>query len=258
MGSCVNLAARLMSMCCTGDILVDESIHVITRDLYHFTSHESVFAKGYTIPISVFSPTQRRKTSTMNHYTSSRQRSSDTVSEDSGMIGRENAVNQVTATVQKLKDTGCGGLITVIAPAGFGKTRLVTETIDFISSSGLDFIVACGYSSHSHDPYFVIRQVLDEVFTIVPRFQSATRRRSSVRSADSASSMRQKIGISASIEIDANKSAAYDWLSQYLSDFYEVERDGVVDLLSMNRILFLLQPELQTQNGLQEKQYSIH
>ena len=74
--------------------------------------------------------------------------------------------------------------------------------------------------------------MLDEVFTIVPRFQTTTRRRSSVRSADSASSMRQKIGISASIEIDANKSAAYDWLNEHLSDFYEVERDGVVDLLS--------------------------
>ena len=89
-------------------------------------------------------------------------------SEDSNIIGRDNEIKQVTEIVQKFKDTGNGGFVTVIAPAGFGKTRLVTETIDFISSSGLDFIVACGYSSHSRDQYFVIRQVLDEVFTIVP------------------------------------------------------------------------------------------
>ena len=54
MGSCVNLAARLMCSCAPGQIIVDERVRAAAGHILALDDKGTVVAKGYTEPVRVF------------------------------------------------------------------------------------------------------------------------------------------------------------------------------------------------------------
>ena len=54
MGSSVNLAARLMSSCPLGSIIVDERVRASACELLSFEDMGTIAAKGYADPVPIF------------------------------------------------------------------------------------------------------------------------------------------------------------------------------------------------------------
>ncbi|MCX6044958.1 MAG: tetratricopeptide repeat protein [Chloroflexi bacterium] len=113
-GTYVNLAARQMLMANWGEMVLDEKTARQAQAEFGVTEHGWHRLKGFPEKRLIFLLDQRRETTIPVFYRSS-------------LVGRHRELAQLWQAVQPILQGKFGGMITLIGPAGIGKSRLVYE-----------------------------------------------------------------------------------------------------------------------------------
>jgi class 3 adenylate cyclase/tetratricopeptide (TPR) repeat protein len=117
MGDAVNVAARLEDVSETGQIVIGPNTYRLTASLFKFDMLPPVRAKGKSEPIQVYRLVGIKAESESTRGISGLR---------SPLVGRTSELNMLTETVLNLKTRG-GGILSIVAEAGLGKSRLVSE-----------------------------------------------------------------------------------------------------------------------------------
>jgi Adenylate and Guanylate cyclase catalytic domain len=118
MGPSVNLAARLMCHPENPGILVDTAVRKLASKSYGFNALPPIQVKGYAHAVAIFEPL------------SALEREFGRL--EPNFVGRKEQIStvlDVTRNVTKLSESRCH-FIFIAAPSGFGKTALMTQTIE--------------------------------------------------------------------------------------------------------------------------------
>ena len=158
-GDAVNAAARVMALAQSGEVLVAGRVRQpLVDDEFTFEARAPITVRGKAEPLPVFAVTgvQRRR--------SIRLQEPVTVLP---IVGREPEVAQLAQAIAAAR-AGHGQLLRIVAEAGMGKSRLLTEGIRIARRGGLiGYGGACRPSGVS-TPYFVWQGVWTAWFDIDP------------------------------------------------------------------------------------------
>ena len=159
-GDATNVAARLQQAAEPWSILVSDRTFRAAIDAFEFGDEMRVAAKGKTVPVSareVLGPRKaiRRKRPTLP------------------LVGRENDLAQLQLVARRAIGERRPSMVSVIAPAGTGKTRLVEEFLDWLPSLAPSAVVATAQCLPYGQQltYWPMRQVL---FTLTGASDEAT------------------------------------------------------------------------------------
>ncbi|HEY4914369.1 MAG TPA: adenylate/guanylate cyclase domain-containing protein [Candidatus Dormibacteraeota bacterium] len=128
-GDATNVAARLQQAAEPWSILVSERTVRAAVDRFEFGDQIQVPAKGKTYPVvarEVLGPRKKRAQPRVRLP----------------LVGRENDLAQLQLVARRAVGERRPSMVSVIAPAGTGKTRLVEEFLDWLPSLAPDAVVA--------------------------------------------------------------------------------------------------------------------
>jgi class 3 adenylate cyclase/predicted ATPase len=155
MGDTVNLAARLMSVCETGGILISPSVRRQVSDRFKLEDLSPVVVKGKAEPIPVARPLRPLTDAERAELRGGRRRFISRTAQLDAMVG---AATRAVA--------GLGGVVAIVGEAGMGKTRLVEAFQDFVTmppvSLQIDIIVT-ELPSYLQEPYAPIADLLRQL-----------------------------------------------------------------------------------------------
>ena len=126
MGDAVNLAARMEQTAAPGTIQISADTHRLIAPLFDTEDLGTVEVKGKAEPISTFRVLGRRAVAGSLRGIAGL---------DSPMVGRDAELEQLQRAVDELEG-GRGGVVSVMAEAGLGKSRLVTELERSLEAQG--------------------------------------------------------------------------------------------------------------------------
>jgi len=129
-GDAVNTAARLEQGAPSGDILIGASTLLLVRDAVEVEAIAPLAAKGKAEPLPAFR--------LLRVLQSERGRNRRP---DAALVGREKESHALAHALTCTTESGRGRLVTVLGPAGMGKTRLVEH---FLAGVGQDVQVLRG------------------------------------------------------------------------------------------------------------------
>jgi class 3 adenylate cyclase len=113
-GDVVNTASRLQSAAPVGGILVGRETHATTREAIEYEPAEPVEAKGKAEPVEAWIAVRPL------HAAGERRQSGD-------LVGRGRELEVLRGTWERVSAESVPHLVTVLGPAGIGKTRLAQE-----------------------------------------------------------------------------------------------------------------------------------
>src|SRR3954454_19766221 len=113
-GDVVNTAARLQSAAPVGGVIVGRGTYDATREAIEYELASPVEAKGKTDPVEAWLAVRPR------HEAGERQHSGD-------LVGRGRELEVLRGTWERVSNECVPHLVTVLGPAGIGKTRLAQE-----------------------------------------------------------------------------------------------------------------------------------
>jgi class 3 adenylate cyclase/tetratricopeptide (TPR) repeat protein len=116
-GDVVNTASRLESIAPSGGVVVGETTHRATELLIEYEDMDSVEVKGKSKPLSVWRAVEPR-----GRYGIDAAYESVTP-----FLGRESEMTLLKETFKRVLEDGALQLVTVAAPPGVGKSRLINE-----------------------------------------------------------------------------------------------------------------------------------
>jgi class 3 adenylate cyclase/tetratricopeptide (TPR) repeat protein len=158
-GDAVNAAARVMALAKPGEVLVAGRVRQpLVDDEFTFEARAPIAVKGKAEPLPVFAVTglQRRRSIRLQEPVTALP-----------IVGREPETAQLAQAIAAAR-SGHGQLLRIVAEAGMGKSRLLTEAIRIARRGGLiGYGGACRASGVS-TPYFVWQGVWTAWFDIDP------------------------------------------------------------------------------------------
>ena len=159
-GDATNVAARLQQAAEPWSILVSDRTVRAAVDAFEFGAEIQVPAKGKSVPVSAREVLGPR-------HVGQRHRAS------LPLVGRENDLAQLQLVARRAIGERRPSMVSVIAPAGTGKTRLVEEFLDWLPSLAPDAVVAIAQCLPYGQQltYWPMRQVL---FTLTGASDEAT------------------------------------------------------------------------------------
>ncbi|MDP9207427.1 MAG: AAA family ATPase, partial [Actinomycetota bacterium] len=118
LGDAVNVAARLEQVAAPGEVLLGQSTYRLVRDAVSAERVTPLHLKGKGAPVDAYrlgqvdpgAPGHARR-------------------QDAPIVGREPELGLFTWVYERVVSTASSHLLTVLGPAGVGKTRLVTEAV---------------------------------------------------------------------------------------------------------------------------------
>jgi class 3 adenylate cyclase/tetratricopeptide (TPR) repeat protein len=119
LGDAVNTAARLKDLAPRGEIWVGGETYRETRDAFEFEAKDELALKGKKQRVAVYAVLSRKESL---HRPAIEAHSTVT----SRFIGRNAEISRLRRSVQELRN-GTGGVVNIIAEAGLGKSRLISE-----------------------------------------------------------------------------------------------------------------------------------
>ena len=126
-GDVVNTAARLQSAAPINGVLVGELTYRATHGVIDYAEQEPVIAKGKTEPLAVWEPLAARSRFTVETMSAA------------PLAGREDEVELLVNTFQRVRRDREPQLVTVAGVPGIGKSRLVAELFAFVEADP-DFV----------------------------------------------------------------------------------------------------------------------
>ncbi|HVF52208.1 MAG TPA: adenylate/guanylate cyclase domain-containing protein [Actinomycetota bacterium] len=126
-GDAVNTAARLQSSAEIGRVLVGPTAQSSARGTIDFSDPEMLDLKGKAAPVAAY---------TALRITAQRAGDRASLGIESRMVGRDEESAVLQQTLHRVENEGRPALVTILAPAGSGKTRLVRELGRYVD--GLD------------------------------------------------------------------------------------------------------------------------
>ena len=129
-GDAVNTAARLQTSAEPGRVVVGPAVYASTKDVIDFRELEPLALKGKAEPVPAWEAL-RIKARTRGERPH--------LGLESRLIGRDEELAVMKQTLRRVESEGRPALVTVIGPAGVGKSRLVSELERF--AEGLPQIV---------------------------------------------------------------------------------------------------------------------
>ncbi|HEX8917157.1 MAG TPA: adenylate/guanylate cyclase domain-containing protein [Chloroflexota bacterium] len=111
-GDAVNVAARLQQAASPGEVLVSERVYQAAQAAFHFGDARTIAVKGRREPVRVYTVTGTREVRQMGHPR---------------LIGRKRELTQLSLLQASALEERRPQLVSVLAPAGTGKTRLLEE-----------------------------------------------------------------------------------------------------------------------------------
>jgi class 3 adenylate cyclase/tetratricopeptide (TPR) repeat protein len=159
-GDATNIAARLQQAAEPWSILASDRTVRASMNAFEFGDEVHVAAKGKSIPVSAREVIGPRKLMARRRVRLP-------------MIGRENDLAQLQLVARRATTERRPAMVSVIAPAGTGKTRLVEEFVDWLPSLSTRAIVATAQCLPYGQQltYWPMRQVL---FTLTGSNDEAT------------------------------------------------------------------------------------
>lgn len=143
MGSTVNLSARLMAKCDTGQMLVDEATYNRTSDILEYAEPRKFKFKGISQPLPTYEPLRAKIVD----------RRKD-VSLEKTLIGRKNELQIITEAFEKIINNELRVLI-FRGDAGLGKSRLAQEAIHMADLKGFKIAGGEALSYADRSPFLI-------------------------------------------------------------------------------------------------------
>ncbi|MGA9192190.1 MAG: adenylate/guanylate cyclase domain-containing protein [Anaerolineales bacterium] len=125
-GDTVNLAARVQSAAEPGELLVTQSTYKLAMGLFEFEDQGEIEVKGKAEPIHVFRAVKE------SHGAVRRRGISGL---DSPLVGRSREFATLNQTIEEV-GRGNGSIVSLVAEAGLGKSRLIAEWRRAVINSG--------------------------------------------------------------------------------------------------------------------------
>ena len=122
-GDVVNTAARLQSAAPIGSVLVGEETYRATRDAIVYTPASAVHAKGKEFPVAAWVAVREARVPGERPLAGA-------------LVGRTHELEVLRGTWERVAAERAPQLVTVIGPAGIGKTRLAFEFQALVEDSG--------------------------------------------------------------------------------------------------------------------------
>jgi len=170
-GDAVNLANRLETAAPKGGILISYDTHELVRGVFDVTELEPIKVKGKTEPIHVYT-VQSVKPRSFRDTT----RGLEGI--ETRTIGREKELSRMKSTFANTTNSKQTHLITLVAEAGTGKSRLLYEFGRWLDSLEHPPRLFKGRAVQetAHIPYSLLRGILSSAFDIYENDRASTAR----------------------------------------------------------------------------------
>jgi adenylate cyclase len=153
-GETVNLAARLQQAAVPGGILISEATMRLSAGYFVLQDAGELTLKGLPLPVRTFSVTSQR-----------RRRARFDLAVERGLtpfVGRRRELETLTGALERAVG-GHGAIVSIVGPAGIGKSRLVYELRRDADDDHLTYLAArC--RPHAVQPFDLIVQLLQANF----------------------------------------------------------------------------------------------
>jgi len=173
LGDKVNLAARLMSLAQTGQVLCDYQTYLRTRQRWAFRALPAVRVKGKAGLIRVYQATGDQQTLSEEHERGS------LAHNRCAMVGRKAELARLSEALQQVEG-GQNQLLLISGEAGIGKSRLVAEFTRLRRTCGLTGLLGAGQNIEQHTPYRAWRDIFTTYFAL-SQLSDAQERKKRVR-----------------------------------------------------------------------------
>lgn len=160
-GDTVNLASRLETAAPRGEILISHDTHQFVRGVFNITELDPITVKGKSEPIPVFT-VQSVKPRSFRDTT----RGLEGI--ETRTIGREKELAQMKAVIEETITSKETHLITLVAEAGTGKSRLLYEFGKWLESpdQAVQILKGRAVQESAHTPYSLLRGIISSLFDI--------------------------------------------------------------------------------------------
>ena len=170
-GDTVNLASRLETAAPRGEILISHDTHQFVRGVFNVTELDPITVKGKSEPIPVFT-VQSVKPRSFRDTT----RGLEGI--ETRTIGREKELAQMKEVIKETITSKETHLISLVAEAGTGKSRLLYEFGKWVESSedAVQILKGRAVQESAHTPYSLLRGIVSSLFDINENDRAATAR----------------------------------------------------------------------------------
>jgi class 3 adenylate cyclase/tetratricopeptide (TPR) repeat protein len=122
-GDVVNTTARLQTAAPVNGVLVGETTYRATRHVIDYSDAEAVEAKGKAVPIAVWEANATRA-----------RVGSEAVSRRAPLVGRERERDQLVGAFERARQESATQFVTLVGVPGIGKSRLVSELLEYVET----------------------------------------------------------------------------------------------------------------------------
>jgi len=170
-GDTVNLAQRLEAAAPKGGILISHDTHQHVRGIFEVTALEPIMVKGKSEPIQVYTVTGLKPRSF-------RDTTRGLEGIETRTIGREDELARMKEAFEKASSQRTTYLISLVAEAGIGKSRLIFEFGKWLDSQEKPVQLFKGRAAQetSQIPYSLLRGILSSTFEIQENDRAAVAR----------------------------------------------------------------------------------
>jgi class 3 adenylate cyclase/tetratricopeptide (TPR) repeat protein len=123
-GDVVNTAARLQNAAAPGGLLVGEETHRLTRHAFRLEPIPAVDAKGKAAPVAAWSVVEAVQTP------------GGRPTSDTPLVGRDRELALLDSVWERAVEDGRPHVVTIVGPAGVGKSRMAREAAERIERRG--------------------------------------------------------------------------------------------------------------------------
>lgn len=160
-GDAVNVASRLCHSVPSGGILISHHTYKLVGDSFIVEPLGPLSVKGKSEPLRVYLVLGARP-----HRFHAISRAVEGI--ETHMVGRDEEMQQLQATLNRIMETGVGQMVTIMGEAGVGKSRLLHEFNSWIKSLPQNLQVFKGRTDRrwSQLPYSLIRDLFTSYFNV--------------------------------------------------------------------------------------------
>jgi class 3 adenylate cyclase/tetratricopeptide (TPR) repeat protein len=151
-GDAVNTAARLEQAAEPGQVVVGPAVHEVTERQVAYRSLPPLELRGKTLPVPAWAALHPIPAATGDRVPLRLQ---------AAIVGRDEELLRLTDALERVRVSGGPMLVTVLGPAGIGKSRLTHEFLGRLGRSGIATVVRRGRCrSYGDVPYAALAEIM--------------------------------------------------------------------------------------------------